>query len=108
MHVKKGDTVLVLSGNDKGKTGVIKSALPRDGRVLIEGINLRWRHNKPTQQHPKGERVQQEATVHASNVARVEAKSSKKAPPKAKAEGTAPAETKVQGAKVRAPKGKKS
>ena len=72
MHVKKGDTVLVLTGNDKGKSGVVKEALPRVERVLVEGINLRWRHNKPTQQHPKGERVQQEASIHASNVKRVE------------------------------------
>jgi large subunit ribosomal protein L24 len=72
MHVKKGDTVLVLSGNDKGKTGVVKHAMPRDEHVLIEGVNLRWRHNKPTQQHPKGERVQQEASIHSSKVKRVE------------------------------------
>ena len=72
MHVKKGDTVLVLSGNDKGKSGVVKEAMPSAGHVLIEGVNLRWRHNKPTQQHPKGERVQQEASIHASNVKRVE------------------------------------
>ena len=49
MHVKKGDTVLVLSGNDKGKTGEVKLALPRQGRVVVEGVNLRWSHNKPTQ-----------------------------------------------------------
>jgi large subunit ribosomal protein L24 len=68
LHVKKGDVVLVLSGNDKGKTGEIKEAFPRDGRVLVEGVNLRWRHNKPTQKNPKGERIQREAPIHASNV----------------------------------------
>ncbi len=68
LHVKKGDIVLVLSGNDKGKTGEIKEALPRAGRVLVEGVNMRWRHKKPSQQNPKGERVQREAPIHASNV----------------------------------------
>jgi large subunit ribosomal protein L24 len=68
LHVKKGDVVLVLSGNDKGKTGEVKEALPRAGRVVVEGINMRWRHKKPNQQNPKGERVQREAPIHASNV----------------------------------------
>ena len=68
LHVKKGDVVLVLAGNDKGKTGEIKEALPRAGRVLVEGINMRWRHKKPNQQNPKGERIQREAPIHASNV----------------------------------------
>jgi len=72
MHVKKGDTVLVLSGNDKGRTGEITRALPRENRVVVAGINLRWRHRRPNQQNPKGERVQREAPIHASNVKRVE------------------------------------
>jgi large subunit ribosomal protein L24 len=71
LHVKKGDTVKVLSGNDKGKQGVVKQAFPRDGRVIVEGINLRWKHKKPTQQNPKGQRIQEECSIHASNVARV-------------------------------------
>ena len=80
LHVKKGDTVLVLSGNDKGKQGVVKAAFPREQRVLVEGVNLRWHHKKPTQQSPKGERLQEESSIHASNVRRVEApaKSQKK------------------------------
>jgi len=72
MHVKKGDMVLVLAGNDKGKTGEVKEALPREGRVVVEGVNLRWRHQRPSQQNPKGERVQREISIHASNVRRVE------------------------------------
>jgi len=71
LHVKKGDTVKVLSGNDKGKQGVVKEALPREGRVIVEGVNLRWKHKKPTQQNPKGQRIQEECSIHASNVARV-------------------------------------
>src|SRR5688500_5209435 len=70
VHVRKGDTVLVIAGNDKGKSGEVKEVLARRGRVLVQGINLRWRHKKPTQQSQtgKGERVQQESSIHASNV----------------------------------------
>ena len=74
LHVKKGDTVLVLSGNDKGKQGQIKEAFPRKGRVLVEGVNLRWKHRKPTQKDPKGERIQLEFPIHASNVMHWDAK----------------------------------
>jgi len=83
MHVKKGDTVLVLSGNDKGKTGEVTEVMPRKERVVVEGVNLRWRHKKPTQQNPKGERVQREQSIHASNVKRVEAAGGKGAAKKA-------------------------
>jgi len=80
MHVKKGDMVRVISGNDKGKTGEIKLAMPRDDRVVVEGVNLRWHHKKPTQQAPKGERIQSEISIHASNVKLVgDGKTSKKA-----------------------------
>jgi large subunit ribosomal protein L24 len=77
MHVKKGDRVLVISGNDKGKQGTIREAIPSEQRVIVEGINLRWRHKKPSQQNPKGERVQNEAPIHVSNVALVDAKPGK-------------------------------
>lgn len=83
MHVKKGDTVLVLSGNDKGKTGEVTEVMPRKLRVVVEGVNMRWRHKRPTQQNPKGERVQREQSIHASNVKRVEAaEGGKKSPAK--------------------------
>lgn len=87
LHVKKGDTVRILSGNDKGKQGVVKEAFPRETRVIVEGINLRWKHKKPTAQNQKGERVQQEMPIHASNVARVDgdAKPAKKAASKTSA-----------------------
>jgi large subunit ribosomal protein L24 len=80
MHVKKGDTVLVLSGNDKGKTGLVAECMPRELRVVVEGVNLRWRHRKPTQQSPKGERVQREQSIHASKVKRIEAAEGKASP----------------------------
>jgi len=78
MHVKKGQIVQVISGNDRGKTGEIKLAMPRELRIVVEGVNLRWRHRKPTQQNPKGERVQIESPIHVSNVKAVEAKGKKK------------------------------
>jgi large subunit ribosomal protein L24 len=95
MHVKKGDQVLVIAGNDKGKRAVIKEAYPREQRVLVEGINMRWRHRKPTQQNPKGERVQVEASIHVSNVA-LDAKTPQK---KAKKPAAAKAKAKAKPAK---------
>jgi large subunit ribosomal protein L24 len=78
MHVKKGDTVVVISGNDKGRTGTILHSIPEQNRVVVEGVNLRWKHRKPSQQNPKGERVQQETSIHASNVKRVDAGTGKR------------------------------
>lgn len=68
MHVKKGDVVQVISGNDRGKTGEVKLALPKQNRVVVEGVNLRWRHRRRSERHPQGERAQFEAPIHASNV----------------------------------------
>ena len=73
MHVKKGDVVQVISGNDRGKIGEIKRALPREDRVVVEGVNLRWRNHRPTEQHPKGQRIQEECSIHVSNVRRTKA-----------------------------------
>jgi len=68
MHVRKGDSVVVLSGNDKGRTGEIKQVIHKTNRVIVDGVNLRWKHKRPTQQSPKGERVQEECSIHSSNV----------------------------------------
>jgi len=68
MHVKRGDTVIVIAGNDKGKVGPIQSVQLERGRVIVAGVNLRWKHKRPTQQKPKGERVQEECSIHHSNV----------------------------------------
>jgi large subunit ribosomal protein L24 len=75
MHVRKGDTVLVIAGNDKGKQGLIREVLRGEDRVIVERVNLRWKHSKRTQQSPKGERVQREAPIHVSNVMHVDPKS---------------------------------
>jgi large subunit ribosomal protein L24 len=68
MHVKKGDTVLVIAGNDKGKVGEVTVVQHARGRVIVSGVNLRWKHRRPSQQKPKGERVQEERSLHHSNV----------------------------------------
>ena len=78
LHVKAGDTVEVISGNDKGQAGLVLETYPRRSRVLVQGVNKRWKHAKPTQQNPKGERVQKERPIHASNVKLVTAAPSHK------------------------------
>ena len=54
MHVKKGDKVMVITGKDKGKTGVILAAFPKKDRVLVEGVNIVKKHMKPNQENPQG------------------------------------------------------
>ncbi|MCQ2734475.1 MAG: 50S ribosomal protein L24 [Alphaproteobacteria bacterium] len=68
MKIKKNDTVIVLSGDDKGKTGVVKQALPKESKVIVEGLNMVKRHTKPSQTNPGGI-VSKEAAIHVSNVA---------------------------------------
>jgi large subunit ribosomal protein L24 len=72
--LRTGDTVMVIAGNDKGRTGTVREVQREAGRVVIEGINLRWKHKKPSQKSPKGERVQIEIAIHASNVMHVDSK----------------------------------
>lgn len=68
MNVKKGDTVVVIAGKDKGKKGKILKVSPKDRRVVVEGVNIVHRHTKPTQQLPQGGIIENEAPVHVSNV----------------------------------------
>lgn len=68
LHVKKGDSVVVLSGKDKGKEGKIIEALPKKSKVVVEGVNKVKRHTKPTQQMPQGGILVKEAPLHSSNV----------------------------------------
>ena len=75
MHVKKGDKVMVISGKDKGKTGVVLEALPKKERVLVEGVNIVKKHTKPNQANPQGGIVSQEAPIHVSNVMLIDPKS---------------------------------
>ncbi len=68
MRIRKGDTVQVINGKDKGKTGEVLRTLPIQNRVIVQGINLRTRHVKPTQEGESGQIVTEEASLHASNV----------------------------------------
>ncbi len=74
MHVKKGDTVKVITGKDKGKQGVILEAYPKKNRVLVEGVNIVKKHAKPSQDNPQGGIINKEASIHASNVMPVDPK----------------------------------
>ena len=68
MHVKKGDTVQVISGKDKGKVGEITRVNPKTSQVTIEGVNVRTKHVKPQQEGESGQIITFEAPVHSSNV----------------------------------------
>lgn len=75
LHVKKGDTVIVISGKDKGKKGRVLQAYPKEGRVLVEGANMVKKHARPSQANPQGGIITQEASIHSSNVMLVDPKS---------------------------------
>jgi large subunit ribosomal protein L24 len=67
--IKKGDKVVVLSGKDKGRTGEVVKAMPKDSKVIVSGINVHARHRKPSQTNPQGGIERKEAPLHVSNVA---------------------------------------
>ncbi len=69
LKIKKGDKVVVLSGKDKGKHGEVTKAFPKDGKVLVAGVNIATRHRKATQQNPQGGLERIEAPLHISKVA---------------------------------------
>lgn len=69
-HVKAGDEIVVIAGNEKGNTGKILQVYPRTDRVLVEGLNLRKRHERATQNNPEGSISEREAPLHISNVMR--------------------------------------
>jgi hypothetical protein len=77
LHVKKGDTVIVIAGKEKGKKGKVIEALPKKERVVVEGLNLVKRHTKPSQNNPQGGILTKEAPIHVSNVMLVDPESGK-------------------------------
>ena len=91
LKITKGDQVIVLSGDDKGKTGEVVKAMPKEGKVVVQGINLVKRHTKPSQVSAGGI-ITKEAPIHVSNVALVDAKTGK---------GTKVGYKEVKGRKVR-------
>lgn len=72
MHIKKGDTVKILSGDDKGKTGKVVRAFPATGKILVEGVNVMKRHERSRKQGTKGQIVDRAMPLHASKAAKVE------------------------------------
>jgi len=76
-RIKKGDTVVVLSGKDKGRTGEVTKAMPKDGKVVVAGVNVAVRHKKPSQANPQGGLERSEAPLHISKVALADPKDGK-------------------------------
>lgn len=74
MHVKKGDKVMVISGKDKGKTGIVLAAYPKKDRVIVENVNIVKKHAKPSQDNPQGGIINMEAPIHVSNVMPIDPK----------------------------------
>ncbi|OHB17167.1 MAG: 50S ribosomal protein L24 [Candidatus Zambryskibacteria bacterium RIFOXYD2_FULL_43_10] len=68
MHVKKGDNIIVLAGKDKGKTGKILKAFPRENQVLVEGINIKKVHERAKKSGAKGSIIEKNFPIHVSNV----------------------------------------
>jgi large subunit ribosomal protein L24 len=67
-HIRTGDTVVIIAGRDKGKTGRVLRVLTAKDRVVVEGINRVWKHVRPSQRSPQGGRIQKDAPIHMSNV----------------------------------------
>lgn len=68
MKIRVGDKVIVIAGADKGKMGVVQATIPSQNKVVVEGVNVRTVHNKPTQSNPDGGIEEIEKPIHASNV----------------------------------------
>jgi large subunit ribosomal protein L24 len=76
-RIKKNDTVVVISGADKGKRGKVLRVLVDKNRVVVEGVNRVWKHVRPSQRYPQGGRIQKDAPIHVSNVQLVDPDSGK-------------------------------
>lgn len=76
LKIRKGDTVAVIAGRDKGKTGAVLKAIPAESRVVVQGVNLVKRHTSPRPGNPGGI-VEKELSIHVSNVALIDPKDSK-------------------------------
>lgn len=77
LHIKKGDTVIVNAGDNKGQTGKVLRVLVEKERAIVEGVNMVSKHTKPNAKHPQGGIVKQEASIHISNLQPVDSKSGK-------------------------------
>jgi large subunit ribosomal protein L24 len=77
MKIKKGDRVVILSGKDKGKHGEVTKSMPKEGKVIVSGVNVAARHRKASQANPQGGIERREAPLHASKVALEDPKTGK-------------------------------
>lgn len=77
LHIKKGDTVIVLSGNSKGQKGSVLEVDYKKGRAIVEGVNLISKHTKPSSQHPNGGIIKKEGSIHISNLLHLDPKTGK-------------------------------
>ncbi len=75
--IRKGDTVVILSGKDKGKTGEVIRSMPKESKVIVAGVNVATRHRKPSQVNPQGGLERKEAPLHVSKVAIADPKTGK-------------------------------
>ena len=77
LHIKKDDTVIVLAGADKGKSGKVLKVLVAENRAIVEGVNVVSKSAKPSAKHPQGGIVKMEAPIHISNLSLIDPKSGK-------------------------------
>ncbi len=77
LHIKKGDNVVVIAGDNKGKKGRVLEIITKSDRALVEGVNMMKKHTKPNSKTPQGGIVEKEAPVHISNLMLVDAKTGK-------------------------------
>ena len=77
LHIRKNDTVMVLAGEDKGKTGKVLKVLVKENRAIVEGVNIVSKSAKPSAKHPQGGIIKQEAPIHMSNLNLIDPKSGK-------------------------------
>lgn len=77
LHIKKGDTVMVISGEDKGHSGRVLEVLVKEQRAIVEGLNMIKRHAKPSAKNPQGGIISKEAPIHISNLNVVDPKTGK-------------------------------
>jgi large subunit ribosomal protein L24 len=68
LHIKKGDTVTIIAGNDKGKSGKVVEVFPKQNLVVVEGAGMKKKHQKPRREGQKGQIIDKQAPIHASNV----------------------------------------
>ncbi len=87
LHIKKNDNVIVLAGEDKGKTGKVLKVLIKEQRAIVEGVNMVSKSMKPSAKNPQGGIVKQEAPIHISNISLVDPKSGKATRVSVKREG---------------------